>query len=152
MIRAATQNDIPELTALVLSFFSHDELADTGLTPDPLTIEFFVSDILENPDYTILVSDVDGVIIGAIAGFVAPWMFNADIITLAELGWFIPKEHRNNLMAAMQLRRAFHKWGKERGATVLIMVSTTREESPRVRQFYEKSGLRHIDSNYIGRL
>lgn len=153
MIRYATHNDIPALTALVLGFFSNGELDGTGLECDQDTIEFFVQDNIDLDDRAVMVAEINGEIIGAIAGGVTPWMFNADILTLMELGWFIPKANRGKYpMAALALRKKFHQWGRDKGATVLIMVSTKREESERVMRMYEKSGLKHIDSNYVGRL
>jgi hypothetical protein len=152
MIREANQDDVIVLTGLVNGFFANGELDGTGLEPDSDTIEFFIRDLLDDGG-KVFVAEIEGQIVGAIAGRIAPWMFNYNISILVELGWFIPKESRERYpMAAMSLRKTFHKWGKARGATVLIMSSTTREESPRVRQFYEKSGLKHVDSNYIGRL
>lgn len=153
MIRHATHDDIPALTALVLGFFANGELSGTGLTCDPDTIEFFVQDNIDLDERAVMVAEINGEIIGAIAGGVAPWMFNANIMTLMELGWFIPKENRGKYpMSALALRKQFRRWGKDKGATVIIMVSTKREESERVIKFYEKDGLRHIDSNFVGRL
>lgn len=153
MIRPATYQDIPTLTDMVLEFFSNDELADTGLTPDRDTIEFFIEDLISSDMHVIIVAEADGLIVGSIAGGITPWMFNANITMLAELGWFIPKQYRKKYpVMAMKLRRALQGWGKDNGATVLAMSSTTREESPRVREFYAKTGLRHMDSNYIGKL
>jgi hypothetical protein len=152
MIRQATHNDIPVLVGLVLGFFANGELCGTGLEPDADTIEFFIQDLIDDGGM-VFVAEIDGEIMGAIAGRIAPWMFNAEISTLVEIGWFIPRENRNKYpMAAMSLRKAFHKWGKSQGASVLIMSSTKREESPRVIQMYEKSGLKHVDSNFVGRL
>ena len=153
VIRPATHDDIHTLTAMVMEFFSNGELEGTGLTPDEDTIEFFIQDCIDLEAHAVFVAEVEGEIIGAIAGGIAPWMWSANIVTLMELGWFIPHKNREkHPKAALALRRAFHKWGKDNGATVLIMVSTKREESPRVMRFYEKSGLKHIDSNFIGPL
>jgi hypothetical protein len=153
MIRPAQHSDTPVLVGLVMSFFSNGELDGTGLTPDPVTLEFFIEDAINADDSCILVAEVDGQVVGAIAGEVSRWWCNYDNICLVERGWFIPKENRGKYpMAAMSLRKQFHKWGKERGATTLVMVSTVREESPRVMEMYKKSGLKHIDNNFIGRL
>ena len=152
MIRPAIHSDIPALIDMVMEFFANNELEGTGLIPDADTIEFFMQDLIDVPGHVVLVAEVAGEIIGAIAGGVMPWMFNANIMTLMELGWFVPKRNREKHGIAMKLRNTFHKWGKEQGASVLVMVSTKREESPRVMAFYEKSGLKHIDSNFIGRL
>lgn len=154
MIRQATYEDIPTLTKLVMGFFANGELYNTGLEPDPDTIEFFIEDRIEEPTFRILVADADGEIMGAIAGGIAPWMFNANIITLMELGWFVPQENRRKCARdAMQLKNDFYAWGRMMGATTLIMVSTEREESPRVIEMYQKRwGLRRIDSNFIGKL
>ena len=152
MIREATHSDINALTNLVIGFFANGELDDTGLSPDAYTIEFFIQDLIDDGGI-VLVAEKDGMILGAIAGRVTTWMFNHDVKTLVELGWFIPKECRELYpMAAMSLRKRFQRMGKELGATVLIMSSTTREESPRVREFYEKSGLKELDKNYVGLL
>jgi hypothetical protein len=153
LIRPATHSDIPALVDMVMGFFANGELDGTGLTPDRDTIEFFIQDNIDMIGRAVFVAEIDGEVIGAIAGGLAPWMWNANILTLIETGWFIPKIHRDKYkMAAMSLRKQFHKWGRQAGATVLIMSSTSREESPRVRKFYEDSGLRILDFNYVGPL
>lgn len=153
MIRPATHNDVPALIQLALGFFENGELDGTGLETDADTVEFLFRDMLDMETHTVFVAEVDGKVVGGIAGGVQPWMFNADILVLHELGWFIPKENRGKYpMAAMSLRKKFHQWGRDRGATVLIMSSTEREESPRVIQFYKDSGLRLMDHNFVGRL
>lgn len=153
MIRPATHADVAALTTGLAHFFDAVELTDSGLTPDMDTIEFFIRDSIDEDHRCFLVAECDGNLVGGITGVVAPWMWNANILTLVELGWFVPKEYRKQYpVAAMQLRKRFHQWGKDMGATVLCMSSTKREESPRVIQMYEKSGLRHLDSNFVGRL
>jgi hypothetical protein len=153
MIRPATHNDAAVIIQLVDEFFSHGELDDTGLTVDFDTLDFFIRDAIEDESMCILVAEDNGQIIGAIAGAVRRWMFNYDIKVLHELGWFIPKQYRKDYpKAAFQLLRGLKTWGKAQGATVLNIVSTTREESPRVMEFYRGQGLRNIDSNFVGRL
>lgn len=139
---------------IVMEFFEGvEELESAGLAPDVLTIEFMLQDYIDLETHCILVAEVNEEIIGGIKGFVAPWQYNADIMTLVEGGWFIPSRNRKLYpVAAMSLRKQLKSWGKEQGATTLIMSSTAREESPRVRQFYEKSGLALFDYNYLGRL
>lgn len=152
-IREATYADIPALTSIVLEFFSNGELDGTGLSCDTDTVEFFIQDTIDSETHVWLVAEDQGCVVGCIAGGVMPWMFNANILMLCELGWFVPKKNRERYpMAALHLLKAFKRWGKERGATVLMIVSTVREESPRVIQLYKKMGLVHIDNNFIGEL
>jgi len=153
MIRSATHADATALTDLVGEFFANGELDGTGLMVDPLTLEFFIQDCIDQDHCCILVAEHDGEVTGCIAGVITPWMFNADIRILAEIGWFIPKRHRaQHPTDAISLLKAFRKWGRANGASVLNIVSTVREESPRVIQMYHNIGLRHIDNNFIGRL
>ena len=152
-IRHATYADIPALMDLVSSFFANGELDGTGLHCDPDTIEFFIQDAIDSETHGVLVAEDGPTIIGFIAGALVPWMFNANIKMLCELGWFIPKTHRKTYpMAALRLLKAFKQWGRDNGATVLLIVSTVREESPRVIEMYRNMGLKHIDNNFIGRL
>jgi len=154
MIRPAEYRDIPVMMEMCASFMTDvPELEALGMTPDPDTIEFLLQDHIDLDSCCILVAEVDGQIIGGIIGLVAPWQWNGNIITLIERGWFIPKENRGKYpMAALGLRRQFYKWGKEQGATVLVMVSTVREESPRVIEHYKKDGMIHMDNNFLRRL
>ena len=154
MIRHAVHDDIPRLIPLVMAFMAGvEELTAAGLVPDSDTIEFLLEDCIDSETCGVLLAEVDGEIVGGIFGAVVPWMFNAEIRCLQELGWFIPKEQREKYpMAAMGLWKRFRQWGKEQGATVFCMVSTVREESPRVRQMYAKAGLVPIETKFIGRL
>jgi hypothetical protein len=153
MIRPAEYRDIPALVELVMEFFEDSPTVDMGMPADPDTIEFFLQDCIDLDDKTVLVADVDGEIIGGIGGGVSPWIWNANITALIELGWFVPLASRErHPLEGMRLKRVFYQWGRDNGATHLIMVSTKREESPRVIKFYEKSGLVCADNNYLGRL
>lgn len=152
MIREATHSDIPRLISGTAEFF--DGILDgTGLVPDPVTIEFFIQDLIDLEDSVVFVAEEDGEVVGAILGKVHPWMFNHNTICLTELGWFVPTYTREKYpKAGISLLMALRKWGKAMNATQLVMTSTKREESPRVMQMYDKMGLVHIDSNFIGRL
>lgn len=153
MIRPAMYSDIPALTARIIEFFSGVELSDVGLIPDQDTIEFFVQDCIDLESHLFLVAEEDGQIVGGIVGCVGTWEFNANTICLFEKGWFIPVEFRRKYArAAMGLKREFYKWGKDQGCTVLCMVSTVREESPRVIKLYDHEGLKLIDHNMVRRL
>jgi len=153
MIRPAIPSDAPVLIDLISSFFANGELNGTGLSLDADTVEFFVQDCIELDEHCVLVAEVDGQVVGAIAGTLTTWWGNTNIKMVVERGWFIPKGNRRKYpMAAMSLRKRLRQWGKDNGATVIMMVSTVREESPRVKEMYEKDRLIHIDNNFIGPL
>ena len=153
MIRQAEYKDIPVCMELVNGFFAHGELDGTGLEVDQDTIEFAIQDMIDLDNAVVFVAEVDGMVVGSIGGYVFPWSLNANILVLQEKGWFIPPENRMKYpVAALGLKKAFMKWGKEKGATVICMVSTKRDETPRVIQMYEKWGLILMDHNFVGKL
>lgn len=153
MIREVTTDDIEAIINLSAEFFSEVDLAGAGLSLDRDTMEFFVIDGMADPDMNCFLLEENGEPVGFIAGMVRPWMFNAEISVLTELVWYVRKSAREaNPMGAFMLLKALKKWGKARGATVLHISSTAREESPRVLEFYRRQGLIPLDNNFIGGL
>jgi len=143
MVRLATKEDIDILADMALEFalpFEHDRIS----------IKMFMARLISSPAHILMVSEDDRGITGSIAGGTSPWMFNFDITVLHEMWWFVPKKFREHRSPAFPLFKALMKWGKDEGATMRVISSTEREESPRVIKFYKKLGLTLMDHNYVG--
>lgn len=136
---------------MAIEFFG-DSLDDTGLSCDYATVydQFFAW--IDDSNTSVFVADEGGVIQGAIVGQVAPWFFNNNILMLIERCWFVPERYRSNKSLGGRLFLALKRWGKEMGATVLLLASTVRDESDSVCAFYERIGVRLVDKNYVGRM
>jgi hypothetical protein len=150
MIEPARYEDLDTLAAMAVEFFG-DSLSPSGLFIDTDSTADFFYQIIDGEDSVMFVSR-GAEIEGAIAGYVAPWQYNRNIMVLNELFWFVPERNRGDAFAGGLLVRKLLKWGKARGATSLMIVSNMRAESPRVTQFYERMGARLTDTVYTGRL
>ena len=150
-VRPATYDDIPALTLLTAEFFQTSNGLDLPIDRD--SVEFLIQDHIEMDTCIILVSEVQGKIVGCIAGAVAPWRFNYDIKFLIESAWFVSKENQNKYPGEVRnLWNAFKRQGKQLGAEYVAMTSNNRPEKARLERFFTKNKLRHIDSTFCGGL
>lgn len=149
IVRPARHIDVEAGVALVKRFL--DTGVQTGLVPDEDTIHYLISDLIDEEDGAAFVAVEDGKVVGGILGRVTPWQFNFEVKVLVEMGWYMLEEYRGT-SAGGRLLAMLKRWGKSRGATALVMITTERAESPRVKDFYEGIGLKHIETTFAGRI
>ncbi len=63
---------------------------------------------------TLFVAEMDGEPVGVLGGLLVPNMFNPEIITLAEIFWYVVPDHRKSRAGAL-LIKAFQKKAEELG-------------------------------------
>jgi hypothetical protein len=95
--------------------------------------------------HLVLISEVNDVPTGFIAGMVQPHHFNPEIMMLSELLWWVKVEHRGGLSGAALLD-AFIAWGKEHcdWITFTIEKTTPISDAPLL-----KRGFRLTEKAYL---
>lgn len=147
MIRKATQADMPRLMELAKRM--HEE------SPRYCQVEFdaflcahVISDAIgtflaPNPNRCVLLSEVDGVIVGGIVGLAIRHFFSREAYA-TDIALFIEPEHRGGVQFA-RLIAAFEKWAMELEVSEVVLgvstgVKTEETESAFKRLKYVQFG------------
>jgi hypothetical protein len=149
MIREANINDIPSILKRGPSFFKHAGFEEKGLIFDEdsayKTLQFLVND-----DNGIVLVSEDKKSNGFIYGMLSPFPLNYDQIILTEFAWWVDPTARN--ATGLKLLKEFERIGKEKGADLIIMMTSDSFQEEKLKKFYEKKGFKHLEHHYIKRL
>jgi len=138
-IREATPEDVDRIVTIGAEL--HAEGNYKGLPFVPERAAHTMRTLIENDAGIVLVLDVDGVIVGGIAGMcVQHWFTDAKVA--CDVSFFILPEHRGSIAAARLLRQ-FVSWGKAQGAARIEIGITTDIHQERTAAFYERMGFSH---------
>lgn len=121
--------------------FSVEALADLGFKYDKSHIEVMVELC---KDHTFVLID-DGKLCGILAGMIAPAMANGDIV-YQEIMWFVTKEKRKY---GLKLLKAAEDYCVASNIKKIIMVHLGNSTCEKTKKFYERSGYRHLETQYI---
>lgn len=145
MIREANIKDFNKIESMARAFYNeskYGEIYNVDIDEDSL-ISFTIS-FIHDSDKVILF-DEDGK--GMIWGILVPWFFNTKHMLAQEMAWYVKPEHRNGF-TAMRLLKAFEQWAKDKGAKIFVMGSLSELNGDRVGKFYEKNGMKPVESMY----
>ena len=151
MIRKAELKDIPEITKMVYEFFSQDQLKNTGVSLDEVSLINLISTLIKNEKTIVLVGLIDSEVVACIAGSVMEWMFNCNEKVLYEIWWYVRPEARGGKIAGKIINK-FRNAGKEFGCSSWIMATSANKEENKVELIYKKMGLKHLEQHYIGKI
>lgn len=147
-VRVATTEDIPVIVEMAKVMHEQSDYASVPFVSDMYS--GFLNIIFENEDYRCFVYEKDGVIIGAIIGLVAPYMFSPDIFAV-DAGFFVMPGHRGG-MAAIRLESAYTEWAVWKAGLIgqesikIRLCSSTGDI--RAGAFFEKIGYNFVGGNY----
>lgn len=117
VIRPATHQDIPQLTALAGRFFAASSFAKF-LDCSESGLSAAIERVIDAGIIFVVVSQ--DVIIGGLAGIMAPAWFAPENLVATEVGWWVDQDQRGGI-AAIRLLHRFEDWAKESGATAIAM-------------------------------
>ncbi|MBA5203088.1 GNAT family N-acetyltransferase [Pectobacterium aroidearum] len=144
MIRQATKEDIPEL--VLLGMRMHQESSYRKLSFDAEKCAALADQLIASTYGAVLVAEIDGQIIGWMAGGIAPFWFSHDRMAF-EYGVFIDAEYRGG-SAGYRLVKEFVRWAKEHGAVEIRMGITTGVHEERTGELYQRLGLQRTGLLY----
>lgn len=134
VIRKATAFDLPSITKLAKRLIDESEHYK-GANISRLKIALVIGACIKNG--VVYVIDVDGEIVGGIAGHIGEAWYSTDKV-LSDVVTYIVPEHRGGY-TAMKMIRMFVDFGIERGAKVEIGVSSGINPE-RTGMFYQRLG------------
>ena len=115
MIRDACLMDLQPLVAMAGRFHA---AAGVSWPFDPLYAEAHLRRHCIEPGATVIVWDVDGQAVGALAGALVPQVWYPQTWAI-ETGWWVDPAHRGRAWRPML--RAFEDWAAGRGADAVVM-------------------------------
>lgn len=136
-IRTATTADVPRIIELGAAL--HAESPRWSRIPfNPARAAETMNGLILNPNGAAFLYEVDGIVVGGIAGLLQPhWACDADIAH--EMSFVIDPEYRGG-MAACRLICALVAWGKIKGAAWLHAGTSTGLDPEMVAKLYERLG------------
>lgn len=144
-IRPATLDDVPGLVALLAEFV---EVSGYGeLAPyDPDTAAETCRGLIQAPTAAVFVAVGGGDLVGAIGGVTAPAHWNRQLMTAAEVFWWVRPGRRDG--AGQALRRELQGWFSEMGGGAFFM-SCLDNGTPAVDRVYRRAGMRPAERLYV---
>jgi len=145
-IREATKDDVPEILEQ-LKAFSEFYKTKMPMYRDDQHSEMIINDIIDNHYFNVATEDKDGasVLVGFIAGFILPHVYNPDIKVLHEAFWWVKPEHRRSGIG-IQLLEVFTDYGKKNCNWTLM---TLEDHSPVDHSLLTDRGYRVKETNFI---
>jgi GNAT superfamily N-acetyltransferase len=149
-IRNGSPADACALAKLGAQFFEQSQFADI--------MEYAADDVaaslnqfMSHAAFICFVAEADGVIVGAIAGVLAPVYYNRDHLSGEELFWWVDPAHAAQGVG-LRLLSALEREAADRGAISLQMKSIDRLNGERMAKVYERRGYRPSEHSFIKRL
>lgn len=135
MIRVATTDDIPRI--LELGNLLHQTSSFSRHPFDEAKVDALMRNIMAGAG-VVYVAEIDGVVIGGIAGGITEFWFCNEKIGF-DFSFFIHPDYRGG-MSAPRLIVAFKEWARLNGAVEIHMGVTTGIHTEATGRLYEKMG------------
>ena len=145
VIRKAEIKDKTEIIELSIQFYK-ESLKSYGLAFNFLTLDKLVEEFINNK--IVIVSEVNGKVVGVIAGIVSPSMFDNNQKIGQEIIWYIDKEYRRGSIG-IRLLKEFEKQCKLNGANLLVMVYMGNLNSELLDRFYKLNNYKLLENQFI---
>lgn len=117
IVRNATEQDIDALAVMAREFLAYSAYG-TMIAPSDVDIRTGISSIVNAG--SMFVAEVEGRIVGVVAGALAPMWFAPSIVCAVELAWWVDPAHRMSRIPFC-LMRALEEWAVASGARLLCM-------------------------------
>jgi GNAT superfamily N-acetyltransferase len=92
----------------------------------------------------------EGGVAGGIGGICTPDILTGQLVAV-ELFWYVQPEHRHGLFP-VRLLREYERWASGQGCVHVSMIYMEASMPERMKEFYERSGYRLLETVYRKRL
>jgi len=141
-IREATEDDVLDCLMLFKQFHKESEVPYSWDAKK--TQQVFIETLpLEN--FTTLVAERDGDVVGFICAMYSQPLFSSDNIA-TEVAWFVNKDNRNS-RAGFKLMKSYEEWAISKGVKYVGM--TYLENITDLSEIYEKKGYLKAETQYL---
>lgn len=136
-VRLATENDLREVAALGRAAVkgADAKYIDFDAMPDILR------DYMRMPGMRFVVDDIDGSIVSALLGTVAPYPWSRDAELAYVLLWWSSGNGNGG-----SVFRAFREWAAANGADLIMAAARDK----RANRIYERYGMTAVETNHMG--
>jgi hypothetical protein len=141
-VRRATAADVDWIVA-ELKVFARSYGTKKPIFPDEGYARKGMLNMIE--EHVVLVAEKGSALVGFIAAFVAPHVFNPDVTAMYQSFWWVQPEHRRSRAAAMLLDRLV-KWAELNVDQLIFGVQTQTNVSERA---FLRRGFRPYERSYF---
>jgi len=145
IVRKAEIKDKTSIIELSIQFYK-ESLRSYGLAFNFSTLDKLVEEFINNK--IVIVSEVNGKVVGVIAGFVSSSMFDSQQKIGQEIIWYIDKEYRKGSIG-IRLLKEFEKQCKLNGANLMVMVYMGNLNNELLDRFYKMNNYRLLENQFI---
>lgn len=142
-VRNATLADVPAIVDMSERFYETTSYSRWAAF-DPNTVEALATNLVEN--HLMLVADDGGKVVGMVGLFVAPFMFNANVMAAYEVVWWVSPDDQGK-GAGKALLAAIEPACLAKGCKAIQMVHLA-SSPPQAAAIYERMGYAHTESSY----
>lgn len=139
MIRSAKHSDVPRLIELGTMLHQISSYSTMAFCPEKSAA--FLHELI-NGQGVVFVAEVNGEVVGGMAGAVIDQWFSNDLIAY-DYSLFVEPTKRNGVIA-IRLIQTFKEWAKLKGAKQIYMGIGTGVSVEGTTRLYESQGLRNI--------
>lgn len=136
MIRAAKHSDVPRL--IELGTMLHDISSYSSMPFNPEKSAAFLHELINGQNGVVFAVEIDGVIVGGMAGGIVDQWFNDDLIAY-DYSIFIEPSRRSGF-TAIRLINAFEEWARIKGAKIVQLGIGTKLNVEGTSKLYQSLG------------
>lgn len=115
---------------------------------DPEAVCMLGARLIADPDgYLTVAKNEKGLVIGFIAGQLAPYIFSPSEKHIVDYAVFVEPSSRGG-SAAYRLMKDFEEWGKDKDALEMTIGVSTGVEPQKIHEFYKKLGYACVGGLY----
>jgi len=143
MIRHATLDDVPQIVEMSAKFYQTTAYCRWAEF-SPETVTALASNLAEN--HVMLVAEDEGYLVGMVGLFVAPFMFNNDLLGAYEVVWWVDPGAQG-AGVGQALLAAIEPACREKGCRAIQMVALA-SSPPQASAVYEKLGYARTETSH----
>jgi|WetSurMetagenome_2_1015567.scaffolds.fasta_scaffold13487_5 GNAT superfamily N-acetyltransferase len=146
-IRLAEFSDMERLLFLGQEFHKYADLSKFGLGYDRVKFSGVLAHFINNDNCILLVAELDGKVVGSIAGMIAPWFLDPGQINASENWWFVLPEYRGTM--GIDLLVALEEWARVKGAKCMAMAGFAEKRLTALTRLYRQKGYRPLEMHFV---
>lgn len=147
MIRAATEEDIPDLLRMGREFYAQSGAWPDLAAFDAASVTATLRHLIVSPDGILLAAEQGGSVVGMAGALLYPLWLNTVHRTGQELFWFVAPQHRRGLGG--RLLTALERAAKAAGAQSFTMICEADLRADALGRVYRRAGYRPTERAYM---
>lgn len=140
--------DASAIARMGKAFFDFTPVLDKHVGYDKDSLLGFAEMAQESRSVAMFVAEVDGEVVGAVAGICYPHFLNNNRVVAQELFWWVDPEHRGSTIGN-ELHDMLVTWASMNGARAFFMIAINNERSDRIEKLYKRKGYEPLERTYV---